>query len=134
MHVLSLGRKQQYLSALPYFKLTLLANGADVCTMSVMYVQLKKRRYLDKCRLSAPAGISDRDKLTLVTTDRPFSYGVNAAHLTIITTGTYFASHRVLAHFKVNSFSRSNFPYPLIFVFLQIKPLGFPSITMIVAT
>ena len=34
-------------------KLTLLANGADVC-----YVKLKKRRYLDKCRLSAPAGIS----------------------------------------------------------------------------
>ena len=55
MHVLSLRLKLQYLSALPYFKLTLLANGADVCTMSVMYVQLKKRRYLDKCRLSAPA-------------------------------------------------------------------------------
>ena len=34
--VLSLRLKQQYLSALPYFKLTLLANGVDVCTMSVM--------------------------------------------------------------------------------------------------
>ena len=128
MHVLSLRLKQQYLSALPYFKLTLLANGADVC-----YVKLKKRRYLDKCRLSAPAGISDRDKLTLVTTDRPFSYGVNAAHLTIITTGTYFASHRVLAHFKVNFFSRSNFPFSLVFVFLQLQPLGFPFIAVIEA-
>ena len=36
MHVLSLWLKQQYLSALFYFKLTLLAKGADVWQMSVM--------------------------------------------------------------------------------------------------
>ena len=29
------------------------------CLHNVCYVKLKKRRYLDKCRLSAPAGISD---------------------------------------------------------------------------
>ena len=28
------------------------------CLHNVCYVKLKKRRYLDKCRLSAPAGIS----------------------------------------------------------------------------
>ena len=42
IHVLSLWLKQQYLSALSYFKLTLLANGTDVWQM-------------DKCRLSASA-------------------------------------------------------------------------------
>ena len=31
------------------------------CLHNVCYVKLKKRRYLDKCRLSAPAGISDLD-------------------------------------------------------------------------
>ena len=104
------------------------------CLHNVCYVKLKKRRYLDKCRLSAPAGISDRDKLTLVTTDRPFSYGVNAAHLTLIARGTFFASLSFLAHFKVNFFSRSNFPFSLVFVFLQLQPLGFPFIAVIEAT
>ena len=36
IHILSLWLKQQYLSALSYSKLTLMANGADVCTMSVI--------------------------------------------------------------------------------------------------
>ena len=31
------------------------------CLHNVCYVKLKKRRYLDKCRLSAPAGISDQE-------------------------------------------------------------------------
>ena len=31
------------------------------CLHNVCYVKLKKRRYLDKCRLSAPAGISGWD-------------------------------------------------------------------------
>ena len=34
------------------------------CLHNVCYVKLKKRRYLDKCRLSAPAGISAREVLT----------------------------------------------------------------------
>ena len=35
-NALSLWLKQQYWSGLSYFKLTLLANGADVCTISVI--------------------------------------------------------------------------------------------------
>ena len=31
------------------------------CLHNVCYVKLKKRRYLDKCRLSAPAGITAYD-------------------------------------------------------------------------
>ena len=33
------------------------------CLHNVCYVKLKKRRYLDKCRLSAPAGSSDSQTL-----------------------------------------------------------------------
>ena len=67
IHVLSLWLKQQYLSALSYFKLTFWANGADVCTMcrclhNVCYLKLKKPRYLDKCRLSALADSTEQYK------------------------------------------------------------------------
>ena len=53
IHVLSIWLRQQYLSALSFFKLTF--GKWCRCLHNVCYLKLKKRRYLDKCRLSALA-------------------------------------------------------------------------------